>query len=195
MSVHKPKLKNIAPQTQDAFVKHHLPYELWMMRGSLAAARRGATTRFQQNLQVEGFALHARNLIEFLKNGDASGFNPADFTTTDFSVNRSFVRGPLVDMINEQISHLSSDRTEKQNEKFDEPAWLETANATEKEFKRWIDNLKPEWVTKWGQRERMDEVATLEVEAHFGGACTTPTFSSNHVIGPTGPAPPPEKKS
>src|SRR5580704_17475855 len=157
MSVHKPKLKNIAPQTQDAFVKHHLPYELWMMRESLAAARRGATTRFQQNLQVEGFALHARNLIEFLKNGDASGFNPVDFTTADFSVNRSFVRGSLVDMINEQISHLSSDRTEKQNEKFDKPSWLETADAIEKEFKRWIDNLKPEWATKWGQRERIDE--------------------------------------
>ena len=165
------------------------------MRQSLATARRGATTQFQQNLQVEGFALHARNLIEFLKNGDASGFNPADFTTTDFSVNRSFVRGSLVEMINEQISHLSSDRTERQKEKFDEPAWLETANATEKEFKRWIDNLKPEWATKWGQREQMDEAATLEVEARFVGACTTPTFSSNYVTGPTGPAPPPEKKS
>jgi hypothetical protein len=132
VSVHKPKLKNIPPGRQDAFVQHHLPYELWMMHESLAAARRGATTRFQQNFQVEGFALHARNLIEFLKNGEACGFNPADFTTKAFSVNRSFIRATLVDMINEQISHLTSDRTEKQNEKFDEPEWLETANVIEK---------------------------------------------------------------
>lgn len=196
MSVHKPKLKNIPPQRQDALVQHHLPYELWMMRESLAAARRGAATRFQQNLQVEGFALHARNLIEFLKNGEACGFNPADFTTKAFSVNRSFIRATLVDMINEQISHLTSDRTEKQNEKFDEPEWLETADAIDKEFKRWIDNLTPEWATKWEQRERMDEAATLEVNMtpHFGGACTAPTFSSNHITGPTGPAPRPGDK-
>jgi hypothetical protein len=165
-----------------------------MMRESLAAARRGATTRFQQNLQVEGLALHARNLIEFLKNSEACGFNPADFTTMAFAVNRLFIRGALVDMINEQISHLTSDRTEKQNEKFCESEWLETTDAVDQEFKRWIDSLKPEWATKWGQRERMDEAAKLEVstEAHFGGACTAPSFSSNHVTGPTGPAPPPD---
>src|ERR1700730_5972489 len=33
------------------------------------------------------------------------GFNPADFTTAAFSVNRTFIRQKLVDMINEQISH------------------------------------------------------------------------------------------
>lgn len=162
------------------------------MRECLAAARKGALSRFQQNLQVEGFALHARNLIEFLKNGDACGFNPADFTTNAFSVNRTFIRQTLVDMINEQISHLSSDRTENQNEKFDEPQWLETADAIEKEFKRWTDNLIPDWAVKWAGRERMDEAATLEfnIEGHFGGACTAPTFSSSQVTGPTGPAPP-----
>jgi hypothetical protein len=49
----------------------------------------------------------------------------------------------------------------KQNEKFDEPKWLETADAIEKEFKRWIDNLTPEWAVKWEQRERMDEAQRL----------------------------------
>ena len=169
-------------------MRHHLPYELWMMRESLAAAKRGAPTRFQQNLQVEGFAVHARNLIEFLKNGDACGFNPADFTTDAFSVNRTFIRQKLVDMINEQISHLTSDRTENQNEKFDEPQWLETASAIEKEFKRWTNNLSSRWAAKWEKRERMDEAAALEIStnSHFGGACTAPTL----VTGPTGAASP-----
>jgi hypothetical protein len=109
MSVHKPKLKNIPPQRQHAHIQHHLLYELWMMRESLAAARSGAATQFRQNLQVEGFALYARNLIEFLKNGDAYGFNPVDFTTEAFSVNRPFILATRAEMINEQISHLTSD--------------------------------------------------------------------------------------
>jgi hypothetical protein len=197
MSVHKPKLKNIPQQAQDAFVQHHLPYELWMMRESLAAARRGAPTRFMQNLQVEGFAMHARNLIEFLKNGDACGFNPADFTTDKFSVNRKFIRSTLVDMINEQISHLTSDRTDNQEEKFDEPEWIETAGAIEKEFVRWTGNLTSDWAEKWEKRERMDEAARaqfLNVQSHFSGACTAPTFSSTQITGPTGPAGPPKSK-
>src|SRR5262249_11710257 len=156
MSVHKPLLKNVPPLIRDAFVKHHLPYELWMMRTSLAAARKGAPTRFQQNLQVEGFALHARNIIEFLKNGDDCGFNPADFTTEKFSVNRMFLRPTLIKMVNEQISHLSSDRTENQNEKFDEPRWVETADAIEKEFNWWTDNLTADWATIWASRQRME---------------------------------------
>ena len=38
---------------------------------------RGAPTRFQENLHVEGPS--PCNLIEFLKNGDGCGFNPTDF--------------------------------------------------------------------------------------------------------------------
>jgi hypothetical protein len=120
------------------------------------------------------------------------GFNPADFTTAAFSVNRTFIRQKLVDMINEQISHLTSDRTEQQDEKFDAPEWLETANAIEKEFQRWVANLKPEWVHKWEQRERMNEAAKLElkIDGHFGGGCTAPTM----ITGPTGPPPPPNPR-
>src|SRR5438093_2345849 len=196
MSVHKPKLKNIPQRIQDAFVQHHLPYELWMMRESLAAARRGAPTRFMQNLQVEGFAMHARNLIEFLKNGDTCGFNAADFTTDTFSVNRKFMLSTLVDMINEQISHLTSDRTENQKEKFDEPEWLETADSIEKEFKRWTTSLSIDWADKWEKREHMDETARGQVnmQSHFSGACTAPTFLSTQITGPTGPAPPRDGK-
>jgi hypothetical protein len=113
MSVHKPKFKNIPPEVRDSFIKHQIPYERWMMQEALAAARRGAPSRFQQNLQVEGFALHARNLIEFLKNGEACGFNPTDFTTRAFSVNRKFIRDTLIEMINTQISHLTAERDGK----------------------------------------------------------------------------------
>jgi hypothetical protein len=164
MPVHKKKIKNIPIEKRESFIRHQIPYELWMMRASLEAARRGAPNRFQQNLHVEGFALHARNIIEFLKNGENCGFNPTDFTTSAFSVARTFIRGTLVEMINTQISHLSPNRTEKQEEKFDEPHWLETADAVEKELKRWIRNLKPEWAEKWQQRERMGE-AEAEGEA------------------------------
>jgi hypothetical protein len=184
MSVRKRKVKNVSQRTQDAFIQHHLPYELWMMRESLLAAKKGAPTQVQQNLQVEGFALHARNLIEFLKNGGACGFNPADFTTDKFSVKRTFIRQTLVDMINSQISQLTSNRTENQNEKFDEPHWLETADAIEKEFTRWTDNLNADWAKKWEQRDQMDETTgvMVSISGHFGGACTAPMFLSSSTF-------------
>ena len=185
MSVHKPKFQNIPMEMLDSFIKHHIPYELWMMRDSLAAALRGAPNRFQQNLHVEGFALHARNLMEFLKNGESCGYNPTDFTTNAFSVERKFIRGTLVDMINEQISHLTVDRTQKQEEKFDEPQWRETAEAVENELNRWIKNLKPGsaekpgWAEKWEQRERMGEAeaGVINLEGHVDGPCTAPVSS------------------
>jgi hypothetical protein len=182
LSVHKPKFKNIPMETRESFIQHHIPYERWMMRESLEAARRGAPTRFQQNLHVEGLALHARNLIEFLKNGDSCGFNPTDFTTAAFSVKPTFIRSTLVDKINQQIEHLTTKRTKKRKEKFDEPDWVETVHAVEKEFKRWIANLKPEWVKKWDERERMgeDDGGVLTVEGHVNGASSEPTSSTSH---------------
>jgi hypothetical protein len=196
MSVHQPKIENIPARTRDSIVKHHIPYERWMMRESLAAALQGAPTRFQQNLQVEGFALHARNLIEFLKNGDGCGFNPADFTTEGFSVQRRFIRDTLVNMINRQISHLTDGRTEIQEGKFDESQWRETAQAIEGELDRWIANLSPEWAEKWKQRERMGDAdgGFIKTAGHVRGACTAPGFVESHqngtasVMGPTGPA-------
>jgi hypothetical protein len=100
----------------------------------------------------------------------------------------------LVDMINEQISHLTSDRTENQNEKFDKPEWQETADAIETEFNRWVSNLTSDWAAKWEKRERMDEAACSEmminISSHYAGASSSPTFSSDQITGPTGPAPP-----
>jgi hypothetical protein len=176
MSVHKPKFKNIPSEACDSFVKHQIPYERWMMREALEAARRGAPSQFQHNLHVEGFALHVRNLIEFFKNGDSCGFNPTDFTTKAFSVNRKFIRDTLVEMINTQISHLTTARTEKSEEKFDEPDWKETADAVEEELNRWIASLAPEWATKWDLRERMSEVGSsvLDLTGHVNGASSAP---------------------
>jgi hypothetical protein len=153
MSVHKPKFKNIPIETADYFIKHHLPYELWMMQESPALAIKGAPM-VQHNLHVEGFALHARNLIEFLKNGESCGYDPTDFTTSAFSVNRRFIRSALIDMINNQISHLTTNRTHKREEKFDEQDWQETTKAVAEEFTRWSKNLKSEWAKKWEERER-----------------------------------------
>jgi len=185
MSVRKPKFQNIPMETCDSIIKHHIPYERWMMRDSLAAALRGAPNRFQQNLHVEGFALHARNLIEFLKNGESCSFSPTDFTTNAFSVERKFIRGTLVEMINTQISHLTVDRTQKQEEKFGEPEWRETAKAVEDELNRWIKNLKQEWAEKWKQRERMgeDEGGVINLEGHVDGPCTAPTVLESHQNG------------
>jgi len=63
----------------------------------------------------------------------------------------------LVDKINQQIEHLTTKRTKKQLEKFNEPDWVETADAVEKELNRWIANLHPDWAKKWNRRERMGE--------------------------------------
>jgi hypothetical protein len=183
MSVRKPKFCNIPTEQLDSLIKHQIPYERSMMRESLAAALNGAPNQFQHNLHVEGFALHARNLIEFLKNGDACSFHPADFTTPDFSIERTFIRGTLVEMINTQISHLTTGRTEKREEKFDAPHWRETAEAVEEELNRWIANLKPVWAAKWEQRERMgDEVegAVINTEGHVAGASSAVTFSNQN---------------
>ncbi|MBR0985349.1 hypothetical protein [Bradyrhizobium liaoningense] len=178
MAVHKPKFKNIPLSAIDRIIKHHIPYELSMMRLSLAAALERGPNQFQQNLYVEGFALHCRNLIEFLKNGDACAFNPTDFTNTSFKVDKKFIRTKLIDKINEQISHLTDGRTEDQDEKFKPSDWQETADIIESEFSRWLQNLTPEWAEKWEQRERMgaDVAETIVVEAGAGGACSAPTF-------------------
>jgi len=148
----------------------------------------------QQNMNVECFALHARNLIEFLKDGDDCGFDPTDFTTDGFA-KRLFIRSTLVKMMNDQISHLSSDRTENDHEKFGVAEWLEATNAIQDELRRWTSCLTPDWAAKWENRERMDEAAASEIAVltNYNGASSAPLTQIFGGTGAAGPASPPEE--
>lgn len=88
----------------------------------------------------------------------------------------------MIDKINEQISHLTDDRTEDPNEKFNPDDWKETAAAIENEFGRWVKNLTPDWA-KWEERERMGENAapTVTLRVGFGGATNATTSTSTSI--------------
>jgi hypothetical protein len=173
MSVHKPKLKNVAPQTVAEFIQHHIPYEVWMMDQCLKAAIAGAPTRVRQNQNVECLALHCRNLIEFFKNSDSCGFDPSDFTE-NFTTEPRFIREGLVTMIQQQIAHLTTGRTRDGGKKFDRPDWQETVDLIHAELDRWVRHLGPDWGRKWANRERMEE-QQLTFQSDFGGASSSPT--------------------
>jgi hypothetical protein len=131
------------------FFNEHLPYEIEMMRGLYDELSTGSSTWLMHNARIESFHIHARNLIEFFKNKRPCDFDPRLFTHGRYQPNGNFVDNRLEGKINQQISHLTADRTSDATKKLGPRDWAKIKGAVEKEIARWEEALSPEYKAKW----------------------------------------------
>jgi hypothetical protein len=131
------------------FFDEHLPYEVEMMRGLYDELSAGGYTQLIHNANIESFHIHARNLIEFFKNKKPCDFDPRLFTHERYQPNGNFVDNSLEAKINQQISHLTADRTADAAQKLGPKEWAKIRGAVEKEIARWGESLSPEYKAKW----------------------------------------------
>jgi len=112
----------------------HLPYELLMLRYTMAEIRKPQSTLLW-NALFESFGVHARNLYDFLTNGaDSRSLMAKDFNDS-LKVDKGDVSGKM-DRLRSEVLHLGKRRKGTQAEKIDLSdaeavfGWIEAGMAT-----------------------------------------------------------------
>lgn len=151
-------------EIQIEILKEHLPYELDMLdeattylqsiefADSIKETRRGAVW-FKRNANIEAFWTHSRNLIEFLTRPKSVDLTVSSASARDFAdkFEPSLDMGPLMTLINEQVSHLGYGRKSRIIEKLGvEMNYVKP--ALDSHIKRFEGLLNPECRKYWVAR-------------------------------------------
>jgi len=150
------------PQNNHAFLGHHLQYEVQMLRITYAFLRHGIPAvegdkdarQLVANVFIESFCVHARNLIEFFEGIGNCDFDPTQFAVAGYSVRKQL--GPAYGKICEQISHLTTGRTESVG-KIDDTFRDDVLAKLEVEVERLEQNLAPAFRLKWKVEPRQQQ--------------------------------------
>lgn len=110
---------------------------------------RGTHDQLIHNANIEAFLVHARNLIEFFKNKPPCDFDPRLFTNAGYEPDGNFIDSTLEAKINQQVSHLTAERTAVANEQLGPEEWRKIRSSIETQIKRFENALKPEYKAKW----------------------------------------------
>jgi hypothetical protein len=143
------KSKNITAEQKKEFWEEHLPYEISMMRAIYPFALQGSPSRALHNAMVETFLLHCRNIIEFFKYNPPCDFSPLFFTDGTFKINKTFVNAKLYEKINQQISHLTAERTALNKNKLGPNEWQLLEKQIEGEIARMEKALTQDAKKSW----------------------------------------------
>jgi hypothetical protein len=140
---------NVTDALADQCIGRHLPYEIKMMRELYAELPTGKYTRLIHNSNVQSFCIHARNLIEFFKNKPPCDFDPRLFTDKTYQPNGNFIDSKLEAKINQQVTHLTADRTTNADDQLGQPQWKKIIETIEKEIGRFEKALTPTFKHKF----------------------------------------------
>jgi hypothetical protein len=97
-------------QKRIAYLREHLHYELLMLRFTWSRLKR-VRVRLLWNALYESFGVHARNLIDFLRNEqDSRNFKASDFIEKFEVAKKNKVDG-VMQRMHQQLLHLGKQRT------------------------------------------------------------------------------------
>lgn len=89
---------------RETYLKKHFSYEVAMLRYAFRRAR-ARTDQLDYNMAYECFAVHARSIRDFLRNGDSTNF-PAKHYAPDFKSKHDEKTNGTFDRINREVFHL-----------------------------------------------------------------------------------------
>lgn len=138
----------------------HLFYEIEMLRRSHHILQGGMPLPLLSpvvaNLAIEGFCLHARNLIDFFADDRPPGAKSAvarHFTISDYCPfnGNEVKKDVLYGKINKQIVHLTYDRTDDSNLKIGPKDREQLRSLIESEILEFEKCLRPPYDRVWRQ--------------------------------------------
>jgi hypothetical protein len=186
----KKSAEKLSQERHEAFFSEHFPYEIGMMRYAYHKLKGENFDQGDQNAMIETFCIHARNIIELFKTHVSCDFDPRYFTTSDFRINKQFIKDGLLSKINNQISHLTKGRTELHQYKIGPTDRNEIFESIEAEIARFETALSDTRKEKW---EAAKITWTFPVPTIFVGKtleATNFSTSSHLITGYTGAARP-----
>jgi hypothetical protein len=128
---------------QQNYLQEHLPYMLKMLRYTYNQMQQ-QQHYLSWNAHFESFAVHARNLANFLSNNDTGNFRAVDFVH-GYKARKGDLSGPLA-LLEKQVFHLSKQRPIAVVDKFN------TDKA--KAVFAWIEQAMTDFLSKLGTHER-----------------------------------------
>jgi hypothetical protein len=144
-------------------ISKRLPYEITMLRDIYRRLQFGFDLQSTANLFIEGFALHARNLIDFfwddlpLNAKDAVARHFTDELYSPFNGINPKSNGVYA-KINKQISHVTYDRTDNEKEKLGQQDREILLDMIEKEIYNFACHVRPPYKELWQQATRAPKV-------------------------------------
>lgn len=175
---------DLTPAELKVMFENHLTYEINMFRGLYAQLHSTPSADpYICNAVIEAYLLHARNLIEFFKNKKPCDVDPRHFTSAGYEPNGNFINHTLEALINQQITHFTSDRKAADGEKIDGPKQQLINGAIEQQIERFERSLTSAYPAKWNPTQ------TLTMASGAGGASNAIQQIGSNVTGPASPRP------
>jgi hypothetical protein len=184
------------------YLDEHLPYMLKMLRYTHAQLHQ-PQHYLMWNAHFESFAVHARNLVNFLANKDDGNFKAKEFSD-GFKAKTGNTIGNLIRLLDQQVFHLGKQRPREKVGKFKsdnaEPVkeWIETSFA---EFLECLSEDLRKQFNEEKSRPEADAALVLSVAPGIApSACTASFFTSSSLgrnnynqgyTGSSGPSHPP----
>jgi hypothetical protein len=124
------------------YLEEHLPYMLKMLRYT-----HGQMLQTQHylswNAHFESFAIHARNLVNFLANKDLGNFKASEFVS-GFKAPTGETIGGLTRKLDQQVFHLAKSRPKDVIGKFSSEHAAPIRNWIEHNFAEFLRRLSPQ---------------------------------------------------
>jgi hypothetical protein len=166
------------------YLKGHLHYELLMLRHCLSRCR-GAQVQYDYNAFYESWAIHARNLYNFLCNEDGTNRQAREYVPT-FRASKTDLTIAIAIRLRSQVLHLAKTRPNQPPKKMSLSRMEEFSNWVESNFAAFLGALEKPFSSSWSDPDPRQPTILL--------ANHTLTASSADPIIITGWSPPNEHK-
>ena len=192
------------PKTPEAMRKMfdvHVPYEIIRLDEMYRLMAqpdlfnfKGIPEKQQPTIEdalIVAFCSHARNLVEFFEKQPSDNYACAkDFAKDKYEplkINHGTRLHSLKGMLNNQINHLTYERTDQPDEKIGAPERKELFQAIHDEVVRWKAALKPEYDVFTINTDSLADARVMVLKAAIGESneithSTSPSISGTTTI-------------
>jgi hypothetical protein len=164
------------------WMKKHLSYELLMLRATcnemlvLVQQQANPKVQFEYNMAYESFAVHARNLKDFLGNdGGNNDFNAKEFVDGFKTEKREITASMFA--LHMQVFHMGKDRVANGAGKFNLEGCLRVYEWLEDQFERFAASLPNPFRDAWLELKGVGvRIGTVAVSQMSPSSSSSPTI-------------------
>ena len=145
------------------YLQEHLVYEYLMLKFTYEQLQKGTNTQLVWNGNFESFALHVRNITDFIDcTKDNRNYSACDYISKHqiSSRDKNALDGILQDL-NGQVFHLGKSRLRK--EKIDMAKIKKSYEWCERNIQNFIGNLSDDFQNTWNTCLKREEESTVRI--------------------------------
>jgi hypothetical protein len=163
-----------------AYLQEHLCYELLMMRHTFEELTTPKNSYLDWNAYFESFAVHARNLYDFLTNdGGCNNFKARDFDP-QFKASKL---DNVFSLFNSGVFHLGKSRPTEEDDKINVCRAAKVRDWIEQNFSAFKSNLNSDHYPWDGDRASPSKMIRIALNSKNMPTTTNSTYMTLSVVG------------